>query len=801
MKTPKQLMVGASWIAAAAAAVAAAAPVHAQATQGNTQTEGEAPPSPEVAESSDQVEEIVVTAQFREQNLQQTPLAITAMSGAMLEARSQNTIAEVAAQAPSVTLKPNSAYFGPSLAANIRGVGQFDFHPALEPGVGLYVDDVYYSTLTGSILDLLDLDRVEISRGPQGTLSGKNSIGGSIKMYSKRPRGDGSGFASVTYGSRNRIDLRGAIDIGLVDALALRVAGVSRSQDGYVDRLDYGCVNPGQGIPALRDAPNCLLSRQGEVGTRAVRGQLRYEASPDLEFNVIADFTREKHEIAGSVLTDANYTGPGDINPFPTPIRFDSRFICGRFCNYAAYESPADGALQRSVIDGQVNFKGWGVSGQVEWNIADALQLVGITAYRWYDSSFSNEDDLSPLSHGLGGPNRIQFNSWSNELRLNGDVADRLHYTLGGFIMTQDIFYTARQDLRYTPGAPLVFVSGDPVPSFTRAAFAHVAFDVTDRLTATGGIRYTKEGKDYSYRRRDRNGNLLTGQNALLDGQTGTYRGDRWDYRANLAYQVSNDVNTYVQYSTGFKGGGVNPRPFAYTQVQPFGPETLATWEVGVKSELLDRRVRLNLAAYSSKYQDIQLILNTCPQFNPPGLPATATFPCGLPANVGTARIRGFEAETSVRLVEGLLIDAALSYIDFKYLTLEPAAGGPKNPKGVQFGMVPPYTPKWKWSVGTQYEVLAGSAGSFTPRLDVSHQSTVWGTAINMARTRIPSYTVANARLTWRNAGEDIEASLEVTNLFDKYYYLTAIEISGPAGANAQPARPREWALTVKKKF
>src|SRR6478736_1428274 len=139
---------------------------------------------------------IVVTAQFREQNLQDTPLAITAVNAAMLEARSQTNISEVANQAPSVTLKPQGAAYGPSLGANIRGVGQFDFNPALEPGVGFYVDDVYYATLTGSILDLLDLDRVEVLRGPQGTLSGRNSIGGAVKLYSKKPEGDNSGYVS-----------------------------------------------------------------------------------------------------------------------------------------------------------------------------------------------------------------------------------------------------------------------------------------------------------------------------------------------------------------------------------------------------------------------------------------------------------------------------------------------------------------------------------------------------------------------------------------------------------------------------
>jgi iron complex outermembrane receptor protein len=754
-------------------------------------------------DSDPQVETIVVTAQFREQNLQSTPIAITAVSSEMLEARSQTSIADVTNQAPSVTLKSNSASYGPSLAANIRGVGQFDFHPALEPGVGIYVDDVYYSTLTGSILDLLDLDRVEVLRGPQGTLAGKNSIGGAIKLYSERPLGDNSGYVTATYGSRNRIDLRGAFDAGLTEDVSFRLAGVSRAQDGYVSRLDYGCVNPGQGIPPLLDAPNCELSRQGEVGYRALRGQLRWIANDDLEINVIGDFTREKHEIAGSVLTYAGYTGPGDINPFSVPIPFDSRFICGRFCNYSTYESPADGALLRSVIDGQVNFTGWGVSGQAEWTLSDSLQLVAISAYRSYDSSFSNEDDLSPLSHGLGGPSTINFSSWSNELRLNGEAIDsRLHYTLGGFIMNQDILYTTHQDLRYLPAAPLVFVSGDPVPAFTRAAFAHLAFDLTDRLTLTGGIRYTREGKDYSYRRRDRFGNLLPGQNALLDGQTGEYRGSRWDYRANVSYAVTDNVNVYGQFSTGFKGGGVNPRPFSVTQVQPFGPETLETWEVGIKNELFDRRVRLNLAAFTSNYNGIQLLLNNCPQYNPPGLPVGAAFPCGLPANVGTARIEGFEAETSIRPVDGMIIDGSLSFTDFSYREISAQAGGPANPTGVQFGMVSPYTPRWKWSIGAQYELPLGNAGSLTPRVDASYQSEVWGTAINSSRTHIPGYTVANARLTWRNEDRDLEASLEVTNLFDKYYYLTAFEVSSAAGiANAQPGRPREWAITLKKHF
>ena len=177
----------------ALAAALAAAPAAAQETQGAAdapQAQEQAQdaaaqqnsPGPGNAPSAGGVEEIVVTAQFREQNLQDTPLAITAVSAEMLEARSQTNVAEVAAQAPSVTLKPQGTAYGPSITASIRGIGQYDFNPALEPGVGLYIDDVYYATLTGSLFDLLDLERVEVLRGPQGTLAGRNSIGGAVKL-------------------------------------------------------------------------------------------------------------------------------------------------------------------------------------------------------------------------------------------------------------------------------------------------------------------------------------------------------------------------------------------------------------------------------------------------------------------------------------------------------------------------------------------------------------------------------------------------------------------------------------------
>jgi iron complex outermembrane receptor protein len=803
-------------------------------------------------------DEIIVTAQFREQNLQDTPIAITAVSAAMLEARSQTSIQDVANQAPSVTLKQQGATFGPSLGASIRGVGQFDFNPAVEPGVGLYVDDVYFATLTGSILDLLDLDRVEILRGPQGTLAGRNSIGGAVKLYSKRPTGDGSGYVSAAYGSRNRVDLRASADFNLANNLDARIAGVAKKQRGYVKRLDFGCLypaggsatfvdrsgatvpmNPAGGVPALTSASDCRLANEGEVDYIAARGQLRYRPTETIDVNIAVDYTNDDRTTSPTILLERFYpnggpaspifplgpnppytTGtppsgavPRDIQPFASVVPYDQRFVCGPYCNYSTYSNPADGVYRASMGDGRIRFEGWGISGQVDWDLSDQLQLVSITAYREYTSEFSNDNDVSPLAHSLGfGP--LTFDFFSQELRLNGAFGenDEIEYTLGAFYNDQKSVYTSFQDLR---SSGLQFQQSDPVDADSKAVFAHLAWTPFERLTLNGGIRYTEESKTYRYiRERPYNDPTSIAANGVLglNNTVGEYSGDRVDYRANVQYAWTDELMTYLQFSTGFKGGGVNPRPFFVQQALPFGPETLKSYEVGLKSDFLDRRVRLNVAAFLSKYADMQLGLGNCTAITGPGFGA----PCALPVNAGDADIKGIEVETTLRPFEGFIIDGAMSYLDFDYkrfgtftstgaggVQTTVSVGGPTNINGPQFGDYAPYTPKWKWSIGAQYEIDLGNAGLLTPRIDAAYQGDVYSSAANRSSNLIESYTIANARITWRNRDEDLEVSAEVTNLFDEYYLLTVNDQSaGSQGyTHAQPGRPREWAVSVKKKF
>ena len=212
--------------------------------------------------------------------------------------------------------------------------------------------------------------------------------------------------------------------------------------------------------------------------------------------------------------------------------------------------------------------------------------------------------------------------------------------------------------------------------------------------------------------------------------------------------------------------------------------------------------MRLNVAVFFSKYKDIQLSLSpTCVTFVGPTLGST----CNLITNSGNADVKGFEVELSARPVRNLSIDSSLSLVDFDYKSFRTfgtaPVGGPGNLTGPQFGDYPFYTPRWKWSTGAQYELEIGDAGSITPRIDASYQSRIFY-GVNLPTSLINGYTLANARLTWRNAQKDLDVSVEVTNLFDKYYLLTGFDrASGPGFTVAQPARPRQWALTVKKTF
>ncbi|WP_243451098.1 TonB-dependent receptor [Sphingosinicella sp. CPCC 101087] len=793
-----------SFLVASVSLIAAASPAAAQDLAQQAARPGAAQDTSGQAE-----QEILVTAQFREQRLQDTPLAITAVPAELLEARSQESLVEVANQAPNVTLRQQGASFGPSIGASIRGIGQFDFNPAYEPGVGLYIDDVYYSSLTGANFELLDLERIEILRGPQGTLQGRNSVGGAIRLITRRPDADGGGFVEATYGSRNHLALRGGATFTITDGLYARISGAARQQEGFVDRIDYGCANPGEGIPATRSGDNCRISRHGGVGYTAIRGALRYNPGPVVDVMLSADYTRDHRTIAPEVLVATQ--APGNTLNINVPA-YDDRFICGRYCNYSAFEQ-APGVWNGPAAPGfplvgtqgsdESTFEGWGVALNMDFGLTDWAQLTSISAYREWNLDFFADDDLSPATIGLG-ENRLDYWFWSQEVRVNMEVMDRLDLTVGGYYSDQRTTYFTFQDIRYA-AIPLQFQGNDPVNADNWAVFGTAIWNPIDPLTITGGLRYTEEHKDYTFFRRQQDGVTLNPFLGMLDGVKGVYDGNRTDYRISIDYRFSPEVLVYATTATGFKGGGIGPRPFNPEQARGFDPEVLTSYEIGLKTDLFDRRLRFNAAAFYSEYDGIQLALLSCPQFGGPG-------PCALPQNAGDAHIQGLEFEVFARPIDGLQIDGSLSWIDFEYQCVNIQVVRPLNPGEVDecstdpeilagLGERPPALPEWKWSWGVQYEIPF-QGGTLTPRFDMAFNGATAG-GVTSGGFSLPSFHIANARLTWRDADDDWQVALEVTNLFEEYYFLTSFDLraAGAGFVKAQPGRPREWAVTVTRRF
>lgn len=740
---------------------------------------------------------IVVTAQFREQNLQDTPLSITAVDANLLESRNQTDLSKIAAQAPNVTLNAMGGAYGSSLGASIRGIGQFDFNPAYEPGVGMYIDDVYYATLTGGIFDLLDLERVEVLRGPQGTLTGRNSIGGAIKLFSKKPTDENSGTVSAVYGSRQRTDLRASSNFVLGEGVYARLSGVYKKQDGYVDQVDYGCAHPGnaEGITGFPSSgSDCVMSKLGEVNYSGVRGAIRFNPEPAIDITITADYTHEDRANAAEVVTR---TAAGL-----------SQFNCGKFCTYASFYLPGNDLSpgggkpgpwgqvgQGYFMPNRTKFDGWGVSMNGTFELSDSINVQSITAYRDYRQIWGTDDDFTPnAAKGAGGYNDLSFWFLSQELRLNGKIGDAAEFTLGGFYSDQRSVYFTRQDIRYiAPGLNFQFLGNDPVNADSRAVFGTVIVRPSDAMTLTGGLRYTKEHKDYTFRRKNYDGSVSYFLGAL-DGVKATYDGDKVDWRISADYRFSPEVLAYVTVGTGFKGGGVTARPFDAAQALngSFGPETVTAYEAGLKTDLLDRAVRLNLSAFINDYSAIQLPLISCASLG-------SNAPCGARQNAGNGKIKGVELEANLHPIAGFDIDGSLSYLGGHWSNIDARVGN------AILITDPIVTPKWKWSIGAQYKAEMGDSGSVTPRFDLTYtaKSSAGRIAAGGPIEYYSSVTLANARITWKNANEDLSISAEVSNLFDKYYnpfrFAAVYAFSGTI--YSQVGRPREWALTVKKEF
>ncbi|NML12954.1 TonB-dependent receptor [Sphingobium sp. AR-3-1] len=778
-----------------------------------------------VEQSSGGLDEIVVTARKREENAQDTPIAITAMSGDMIEGRQISNVAQVASYAPNVAIQPvaNISGSSASLTAFIRGVGQTDFNITVDPGVGIYVDGVYVARSVGGLLEMADIQSVQILRGPQGTLFGKNTIGGAIVVNSREPSNEFELKLEAATGRFNRADIKGIINIPISDTLAMRAVASYETRDGYqlrlVDGDRQGDKDSFSGRVAFKWEPSDVFTATlaGDVNIRregtASNTLIENRDSPDL-----LQFVTTPNGTFAFPSANFGYNklgggagqcgAPGELAPLDNPNCVSSRWVTG------------DIDTTWAGSNNQSDFDLWGTNLTLEYNLGN-LTLKSISAYREQNSIIESDFDATPHVV-LQNTNKLDLWQASQELQLNGSVLDdRLKFTLGAYYLKEKGFGDELLQFGFAD-----FFSGGGIDNDSYAAFAQATFEVTDRLSITPGIRYTDETKRFDPSVQvitvDRTAGLpgpypdgvfiqfarcITGQAAPVLGPDGfpdptcvpsatnpggnhvvpavevAAKAKEWTPAVSANYEFSDDVMGYVSYSKGFKNGGFTQRIFPGELVTPsFTPEFVETYEVGLKTELFDRRLRLNMAVFQSDYTDIQIVVSE-------GIAPKAR-------NGGVGRIRGFEIEGQAAPTDWLRIDYGLGYLDAGYRSVL-ASAFPVNIDS-KFAMVP----EWTGTVAANATVLDNENGKLVLRGDWYHQSSTFKDAINNPQLFQPAYSVFGANASYTLPGDHFTITGGVTNLTDKRYIqggFVDLDVAGLATANF--SRPREWFLRVGYEF
>jgi len=785
---------------------AAVAPLALVSTQGHTQAAGDgAVESQGATQEGGGLEEVVVSAQFRQERLQETPLAISAFSGEELRARNLTDVTQLDAMVPNAVISPLGAGYGSTIAAFVRGIGLGDNSLSFEPGVPIYVDDVYMGRPQATILDLLDLERVEVLRGPQGALFGKNAVGGAVRLISKKPTGDGSGFVEAGTGSFDRVDVRASWDTSLVpDKLFARFSASSKQHDGYFDLLDYECVNGAgslgnggtTGIPARGVAPislsrgstggDCVVGHLGGEDVQSARAALRFIATDALELNFVGDFTHQNQEgpsdkytfINGAFGTTATWNSQVGIPVFGIP--YDSRFLTND--PYTSYDTFGVDPLTGRTVPNVNKVTHWGTAATVDWEVSDTMNLKVVTAYRKFQNSFGRDSDGSPLpvNPTFDTTTHDQF---TEEVQLTGTVFQRLDWATGAF------YYDATDGnsgfVTLYPYLVQMQNTRDVQDTKNWAVFAHGIYHWTDKLSTTLGVRYTDDKKSVIVYRQNFDGTVPIPNVSLSFGSTQT------SPKVGVDYKWTDNLMTYALYSTGFRGGGFGPRPSNAGQLSSFQPEDLDNYEIGVKSELFDKRIRLNADVFYSKYTNQQLGIQDCLPCTPVRVPWFHTV------NTGESHISGVEMEANARPLEAWKVDASLGYIHYRLvdagvttLTEYLANGDPFYPNR---------TPRWTYGFSTEYAVSLGDKGTLTPNVGWTYQSRIY---FNNSAGVQSSYGLLNARLSWDSPDDKWSAALSGTNLTDKRYFDGKLALQAALGREqGNIAAPRQWGVSFRRSF
>jgi iron complex outermembrane receptor protein len=757
-----------TWLLAGVALAALAAPAIALAQTAQPANANAAPGTA--------LEEIVVTATRREEQLQSVPISITALSEAAIERLQVHDLHSLERVAPSLNISRSQAD-RTSIIVALRGLVQTDQLAPIDPAVGVYLDGIYSARSTGGNAQMIDLQRVEVLRGPQGTLFGRNTIGGAVNIVSNKPQPEFGGSIEATAGNYRLVKLTGVLNLPLSDRLATRLAASFTRHSGYAKNGVTG-----------GDLAN--------LNAKFVRVQASYDISPDWNLLVGGDYTHTTND--GEWATNSGSS---------------ANTAAATLAQLAPYIDPYARTVYPNYATG---FKGrtGGVSAVLTGKLGPAT-FKSITAYRLARKRYGSVDfDGSPyfVQGQIGGFSRQH--QWSQEFQLFGKALDNRLDWIAGLYGFEEFGIDNTLSMS---AVPIPVPATQILPRLqSRAsnrsigAYAQLTYNLTEALRATGGIRYTRDYRSVTAQNAFQTYPSLTpavcgvaGSGPLPDCNFSPPAAvfHAVPFTVGLDYKVDRTL-FYAKLSRGFRSGGFNVRPSGATAAAaassarsisaPFRPEKVLSYEAGVKSDLLDNRLRINLAVYNAQYTDIQLTQ----QVPSPPPQAAQSFT----VNAGKARIRGVEIETTAVLGD-LTLSASGSLIDPKYTKLLPGV------TGVLLGSNFQFVAKYNYVLAADYTIAAGY-GEWMLHVDYNYKGRTFFTVVPPGNPLAvqPGYDLLNASVQLQLKSRPITLSAWVQNLANEKYLVRGINVPGSVAGTVNifagfPGDPRTFGATAKYRF
>ncbi len=745
------------------------------------------------------LEEIVVTAQKREQNLQDVPVAITAIQGDSMAAMGVTDISDLQAHIPNISTYPARGTSS-TLTAYIRGIGQSDPLFGVDPGVGLYFDDVYIARPQGALLDVFDVERVEVLRGPQGTLYGKNTIGGAIKYVTKKMSGDSEGKIKLSLGTYGQQDIVVSGQLPIVDDTLYVGASVARfNRDGFGENVFDGKENYNKDI---------------------IAGRVSVEWSPteELFIRVAADSTEDNsNQKLGTRLVDSLVTGESPQDEYDSNAGFNP--------------------------DNEVTTEGYSLT--AEWDVSENFTFKSVSSYREGFTMGGIDFDATPMN-STDSPVTYEDDQTTQEFQVKYEsdavkIVGGLYYysgeASGQFDITAGLVGSPAEIPGQETAPSLTVITVGSAETESKAAYLDASFDVTEDVSLTAGGRYTQDEKTsdvykgaiFAIGPSDTFGGTypVPAVEDLVLALTPTAPGEQnqwnetWSQfspKVGAKWKVNEDTMVYYSYSEGFKSGGVNMRAdVARSQLvaneginsQIFSPEEAKTHEIGLKSEVLDGRVRFNAAYFSTDYTSVQQTVNQ--------LTGTSFIPDVLTDN--EQEIQGIELETTAAISESIT-----GYFNFGWTDAEWTKFGafdPDDGSAVDIANVSVVSnsPEFAGVIGFNHDISLGETGHINWGLNYSYTDEIAPEILAESEINSDAYGLLGLSINWVSASENIGVSLHGKNLTDERYTVAGYRLTdiqtvdgNPAGAgnsgflgedsiSAFYGDPRTVTLTASYKF